>query len=277
VHPNTRAATQLTAPTQPLAVAFAAQDEQDDEVDDNSPNQEQHALPQPPQRLCNNKGCTTPLNLSGASAARIAANGHAPQRFCAQHNYPSRQRDAAARVQGGATNHEDNPLDTADGSLRAAAEAAPREPVALRSALKKPTLAPDNVGADGSFELPAPQSADGEAQRQARTAASTEAAVEAELSTATAAKEAMEEAFDEDFLKKANAAARARQITDDADDISVDDHNAVDGDCDDEDDGGSDEIDDVSGDDHDADGNSSDDGWSFFFLRRLVSYSLQMF
>jgi hypothetical protein len=108
-HPNSRAATQLAAPTQPLAVAFAAQDERDDEVDDGSPNQELHALPQPPQRLCNNKGCTTPLNLPGTLAARIAANGHAPQRFCAQHNYLSRQRDAAPRAQGGATDHEDNP------------------------------------------------------------------------------------------------------------------------------------------------------------------------
>jgi hypothetical protein len=40
--------------------------------------------------------------------------------------------------------------------------------------------------------------------------------VEAELATAKAAKEAMEEAFDEEILKKANAAARALKITDDA-------------------------------------------------------------
>jgi hypothetical protein len=113
------------------------------------------------------------------------------------------------------------------------------------------------VGADGRFELPTPPSADGEAQRQARAAASTAAAVEAELATAKAAKEAMEEAFDEDILKKANAAARARKITDDADDSSVDDHDADGSDCDDEADGGSDEIDDGSGDDHDADGGDS--------------------
>jgi hypothetical protein len=89
-------------------------------------------------------------------------------------------------------------------------------PVALRSALKKPALAPDMVSADSRFELPAPPISDGEAQRQARAAASTAAAVEAELATAKAAKEAMEEAFDEDILKKANAAARARKTTDDA-------------------------------------------------------------
>ena len=45
VHPTNRAATQLAAPTQPLAVAFAAQEERDDEADGGSPNQELHAPP----------------------------------------------------------------------------------------------------------------------------------------------------------------------------------------------------------------------------------------
>jgi hypothetical protein len=85
------------------------------------PNQELHALPQhrpcaqPPQRLCNNQDRNTRLNLTGTLATKITANGHAPQRFCAQHNYPSRRRDAAARAQGGATDHEANPRDTAEG------------------------------------------------------------------------------------------------------------------------------------------------------------------
>jgi hypothetical protein len=114
-------------------------------------------------------------------------------------------------------------------------------------------LAPNEVGAVGRFELPAPPSADGEAQRQARAAASTAEAVEAELATAKATKEAMEEAFDKNILKKANAAACARQISGDADDNSVDDHDADDGDCDDE-------VDDVSDDDHDADAVDSTNG-----------------
>jgi hypothetical protein len=88
-------------------VAFAAQEECDNEVDDVSPNQEPHALPRPPQRLCNNQGCNIRLNPFGTLAAKITANGYAPQRFCAQH-YPSRQRDA-------------------DGSLCAAAEAVPQK------------------------------------------------------------------------------------------------------------------------------------------------------
>jgi hypothetical protein len=109
------------------------------------------------------------------------------------------------------------------------------------------------VGADGRFKLPAPPSADGEAQRQARAAASTAEAVEAEIAAAKATKEAMEEAFDKDILKKANSAARARQISSDAEDNNVDDHDADDGDC-------ADEVDDVSSDDHDADGVDSTDG-----------------
>jgi hypothetical protein len=100
---------------------------------------------------------------------------------------------------------------------------------ALRSALKTPASAPNKVGADGRFKLPAPQSADSEAQRQARAAASTAEAVEAEIAAAKATKEAMEEALDKDILKKANAAARARQISSDADDNNVDDHDADDG------------------------------------------------
>jgi hypothetical protein len=124
---------------------------------------------------------------------------------------------------------------------------------ALRSALKTPASAPNKVGADGRFKLPAPPSADGEAQRQARAAASTAEAVEAEIAAAKATKEAMEEAFDKDILKKANSAARARQISSDAEDNNVDDHDADDGDC-------ADEVDDVSSDDHDADGVDSTDG-----------------
>jgi hypothetical protein len=105
------------------------------------PNQELQAIPQnrpcvqPPQRLCNNPDCDVRLDLTGTLAKKITENGRAPQRFCAQHNYPSRRRDAAARAQGGATDHEANPRDTADGSLRAAAAAAPREQEnALRAA-----------------------------------------------------------------------------------------------------------------------------------------------
>jgi hypothetical protein len=77
--------------------------------------------------------------------------------------------------------------------------------------------------------------------------------VEAEIAAAKATKEAMEEAFDKDILKKTNAAARARQISSDADDNNVDDHDADDGDC-------ADAVDDVSSDDHAADGVDSTDG-----------------
>jgi hypothetical protein len=146
---------------------------------------------------------------------------------------------------------------SADTTVDPAQEASPsartksKPKAALRSALKAPALAPNKVGADGRFELPAPPSADGEAQRQRRTVASTAEAVEAELAAAKATKEAMEKAFDKGILKKANAAARARQISSDADDNNVDDHDA--GDC-------ADEVDDVSSDDHDADGVDSTDG-----------------
>jgi hypothetical protein len=93
-----------------------------------SPNQELHAPPQPPQRFCNHQGCSTPLNQCGALAARIAAKGHPSQRYCAQHNFPSRQRDAAPRAQEGAAAREDNPRNTANGpTRRAATAAAPRE------------------------------------------------------------------------------------------------------------------------------------------------------
>jgi hypothetical protein len=183
--------------------------------------------------------------------AKISAKGHAPQKYCSQHNFPSRQRDAAAHAQKGATDHEDNPRDTADGPLRAAAAAAPQQQKHGRPAVQGGGNANHRAAAQPAASTPA--SAGGEpaaaaspsAPRQSARAATQLAAPTPPLAVAFAAKEERVDEVDSGRDEIDDGSGDDR----DADD-SGDDRDADDGDC------ANDVDDDSSVDDYD----SSDDG-----------------